>query len=810
MHSRRLVSIRSALLAASITLFCQPLVMAQTTTTPNAAAIRSYNIPAGPLGATLIQIAQQSGRSISVDPDVVRGVNAPAIVGNFTAEQAAAQALVGSSLQLMRTDNGTLTVQAAPVEAEQTTQNNVPVKTLGTLKAIDQEETATGPVAGYLKERVSNVGPWEDRSLKDTPYAISVIPEELIQNLQAVAPDQLFKISPTTQFAWPQSQLDYPVVYLRGFQVDSFARNGISRDGYSTGTSTEDVASIEMLTGLSGFLYGSGNVGGVVNFVSKRPTAERFNSLTVGNTSASNVYVHGDFGGPIDADGRFGYRINAIAQDGETFVAHQNLDKKFVSAAFDWRATDDLLVQIDASRRDWQLDGRQVYWYRAAGVPRPDADALDPSKLWSQKWAFHRTESERYGANLRWKPTDSLTLRAAYLDQTDTEEFRLVFNTLQSTGTYNQTIYHRAPRRFDVQGGYAYIDLEFKTGSVAHKLTTGLNGSRFRRYDHTDAVSTMAAFTGLPLSDPQYFDEPTSWTRPGMQPMQMVAGTDSQSWLIGDDVSFNEHWSMLAGVNYTTIRVPAVGAAAAYKKRAVTPTVSVLFKPTDALTTYVSYMEALEQGGTAEDSFGGFPVVNAGEVQEPLMSDQYEVGAKWSVGDVLLTTALFNIDKGLQYYDVTDVARPRYVQDGRQVHRGVEFTITGKVSERLTLFGGATLLDAKVEENRQTPGLEGKTPSGAAERLIKLYAEYDIAAIPGLTLNGGVSHTGKVYADGLNTDALPAYTLVDAGVRYGTDIAGHPVTWRLNVNNLTNKIYWTNFAYVGDPRTISASVNVRF
>lgn len=687
---------------------------------------------------------------------------------------------------------------------------NQETKALPKIKVEANADDAGSAAAGYLKERVTNIGPWEDRSLKDTPYAISVIPEELIQNLQAVSPDQLFKISPTTQFAWPQSQLDYPVVYLRGFSRDKFARNGIRRDGYSTGTSTEDIASVETLTGLSGFLYGAGNVGGIVNFVSKRPTAERLNSLTVGNTSASNLYVHGDFGGPIDSQNRFGYRINAVAQDGETFVEHQDLEKKFVSAAFDWRVSDRLLVQVDASDRTWQLDGRQVYWSRAAGISRPDADVLDPTKLWSQKWAFHRTESERYGANVRWEPADFLMLRAAYLDQSDIEEFNLVFNTLTSPTSYRQEIYYRAPREFKVRGGYAYADLAFKTGDIDHKVTAGFNGSRFRRYDHADAVTTVFTAAGLPLSDPQYFDEPSSWTRPGTQPRQLVSGTDSRSWIVGDDVSFNERWSMLVGVSYTTIHVPTIDAAASYEKSATTPTVSLLFKPTETLTTYVSYMEALEQGGTAGDVFGGYSVVNAGEVQEPLMSEQYEVGAKWAAGNTLLTAALFSIDKGLQYYDVTDVTRPRYVQDGRQVHRGVEFTITGKVSEKLTLFGGTTLLDAKVKKNRQTPGIEGKTAPGAAEQLIKLYAEYDIAAIPGLTLNGGVSHTGKVYVDGLNTDELPAYTLVDVGVRYAADIADHPVTLRLNINNLTDKIYWANSSYVGDPRTVSVSINTEF
>ena len=187
-----------------------------------------------------------------------------------------------------------------------------------------------------------------------------------------------------------------------------------------------------------------------------------------------------------------------------------------------------------------------------------------------------------------------------------------------------------------------------------------------------------------------------------------------------------------------------------YKESAVTPNLSLIYQPLDNITTYVSYSEGFELGGIAERSYqvsNSKNVINAGEVMGPLTSSQIELGAKIDIDGILLTAALFEIDKGLEYYNAVNDNQYEFVQDGRQVHRGLEFTATGKLTENLTLVGGFTLLDAQVKENKANPELEGKRPRNVAEQLFKLYGEYNITAIPGLVINGGVNHTGSFYGD---------------------------------------------------------------
>ena len=94
--------LRPSCLALALSLACAvPLAHAQTAATD--AAVIDYQIAAGPLGASLNRIAASAGRTLSVDPALLQGKQAKAVHGQYSVEQAAAQALQGSGLQLATT-----------------------------------------------------------------------------------------------------------------------------------------------------------------------------------------------------------------------------------------------------------------------------------------------------------------------------------------------------------------------------------------------------------------------------------------------------------------------------------------------------------------------------------------------------------------------------------------------------------------------------------------------------------------------------------------------------------------------------------
>ncbi|HSC69385.1 MAG TPA: TonB-dependent siderophore receptor [Cellvibrio sp.] len=680
-----------------------------------------------------------------------------------------------------------------------------------TAEAIDG-----GVESGYRTETVSGVGAWEGRSLQDTPYSVNVISEELIENLQATTPDQVYRINPTTQLIRAQHENNQPRVMIRGFTVQRSYRDGVPDDQYNHTATMEDTQSIEILSGLSGFMYGANNLGGVTNYVTKRSTEERTNQLTLSSLGGDSWYTHGDFGGKFDSEGKYGYRVNLVEQGGDGAIENQEIEKTFYSLAFDAYLFEDLWVQIHGMDYTYDVNGSQAYWYFAKDVKRPAASSIDNDISWGQPWTNRWYDYNRYGTNLKWQISDKVSFRAAYIDNRGTRGSESASNTISAAGTYSQQIsgvytsgLNTLLSEQEDTGASAYLDVSFETGAVAHKLTAGYQASESFQYRMSGASAAAINLTGFSMSSPTYIPRPENIKQVNRGDLTLSSNNEYQSLVIGDDIVFNEQWSALLGAAHTTITTKT---GTYYDESDLTPSVSVLFKPIPRLTTYVSYVEALEAGGVASDLYNGVPVVNKGEVFEPLTSEQFEIGAKTKLGQLALDAALFRIEKGLQYYDVSNPALPKFVQDGLQVHQGVELTLTGNLTDNLNLIGGFTWLDPEVKEQKQNPALEGKAPADVAEKLAKARIEYTVPALPNLSISFAANHNGTSYGDVLNADKVPGYTLFDAGARYQMDVANKLVTLRADLHNITNEHYWNGFngTRIGDPRTLMLSATVEF
>ncbi|MCT7598169.1 TonB-dependent receptor [Aliarcobacter butzleri] len=283
--------------------------------------------------------------------------------------------------------------------------------------------------------------------------------------------------------------------------------------------------------------------------------------------------------------------------------------------------------------------------------------------------------------------------------------------------------------------------------------------------------------------------------------------------IIGDDITFNEHFSALVGFNYTTVETKNYNSDGSqdgegYDKSELTPTVSLIFKPFEDLTTYVTYMEGLSKGDIVPNDSVEYN--DPGKILDPYVSKQYEIGAKYAISEsLLLSSALFRIEKANSYEERTSNGKITMTQDGLQIHQGLELVATGKITDDLTIMAGGTLMDIEVSKTENS-ALKGKRPTGVSDLLVKLYAEYNIPMIQGLTLTGGAYHSGSMYKDSTNSQKIDAYTVYDAGLRYKTKIDKYPTTFNLNVANLTDKDYWVASYELGIPRTVAFSMKMEF
>jgi len=92
------------------------------------------------------------------------------------------------------------------------------------------------------------------------------------------------------------------------------------------------------------------------------------------------------------------------------------------------------------------------------------------------------------------------------------------------------------------------------------------------------------------------------------------------------------------------------------------------------------------------------------------------------------------------------------------------------------------------------------------------------AGVRGLSLSARVLHTASQYADAANTQKVPSWRRVDAGVRYIANVGKQALTLRAQVENLGNRDYWASaggypgsgYLVLGAPRTLTVSATLDF
>ncbi|CAM3794765.1 Ferric anguibactin receptor [Pseudomonas reidholzensis] len=771
-------------------------------------SVRAYDLPSAPLATTLNQIASQAGIALAIDPTLVSGRTSAPVSGQYDGRSALQAALRGTGLQLQQSSVGSYSLVATPDGSLALPETSINANTLedGSYES------------GYRVENLRNVGALGGMKLQDTPYSMSVASQAFLKNTLATSLDDVIKRNPATQLYAPRNAGYASAVSMRGFSGSgnlNIANDGLRfSNGADKGNFIEDTEQLEIITGLTGFLYGPATPGGLANYVLKRPTYERYNSVTLGNAGGQNYYLHGDFGGPIDSQGKFAYRLNVLTQDGETAIDLQKRRRQMISLALDWNVSDDLLIQFDAAHKESQTRGLSSYWFVPAGIQRPDASDLKNDKLYSQRWSFSDNQTDKAGVRANWRLNDTFTLRAAFAAQRYTDEYTYTGPTLTSATTYSQPLYAFAPVETEEKSGYLFMDAAFATGPLGHKVTVGYQGNTSRTKQYVDHIPFPGPQYQSPVGDIPLGEQPQVG-KPGYSighgDQRLADSSESNNFLLGDIITFNEQWSAILGVTQTQIKsytnefvyANAFGTPETetkYNKSKTSPNLSLIYKPTPWLTTYITYIEGLQAGGVAPSD-----ALNAGQALAPQVSEQYEIGAKATFGETLVTLALFNIDKPNNYKNSLGF----YAQDGRQENNGLEFSVTGKVMPELTVVGGMTLLDPQIKKTSITAN-EGNAPTNVAKQLAKVYAEYDIGQVPGFALTGGAFYTGKQYADEANRTSLPSFTTFDAGARYKMHVAQNDLTLRVNVSNLTNKEYWLNSFYLGDPRTVAFSAQLEF
>jgi iron complex outermembrane receptor protein len=543
------------------------------------------------------------------------------------------------------------------------------------------------------------------------------------------------------------------------------------------------------------------------------------------------AYAHIDVGGPIISD-TLAVRLNLLHQKGEGHLVHQQKNRDLIAVALDWKITEKIKLETNFSRGIVKLTGRQAGFimdttgnnaYTDTTLDPKPASSMgmfklltlreppDPKYLWASEDTFHDMKANTYLANLTYEIRDFLTFRGGFVYNNVTRDMIWGNNYFTADPDIFRLAINAVKFRFKSTGTQAFLDFKFDTGPFSHKLTTGFNLSRREHFQKTASAPQGLMYAGR-FSDPSIannFDLKQFNLMGVIGDLTSVNRAQKLNYdniMIGDAVRITDKWEVMFGVNHSKIIQKAfnmtTGApTSSYEESALTPTMAVLFKPLPNITIYGSYIEGMEVGAVVPDGYE-----NQGEILPPLISEQFEIGAKALLGRLFLTAAIYQLDKPSSF-----IANNYMTQNGNQRSRGFEFTVRGKVTDDLTLLGGFNIMSAKITQAQDVLSV-GKYAAHSPKFAGKIFMEYDLPFLEGLTLTGGINHFGPVYTNTRNEIRVPGYTYGDLGFRYTyAKDEDTRLIFRLNITNVTNEKYWfgggNSHLQVGLPRTIAFSID---
>ncbi|MBN9114143.1 MAG: TonB-dependent receptor plug domain-containing protein, partial [Pandoraea sp.] len=237
---------------------------------------------------------------------------------------------------------------AAPAIA----QSMAATSTDGTTTDADAQATlqATTVTGSALRETPQNLkqpvqsGALGSRSQLDTPFSTTVVSQEQLEQRQPAKLGDVFSTDASVTDGSNAFDAWAGYIYVRGMPIDwqsGFKLDGMPVMTYGVTMPYEQFDRVELLKGLSGFMYGFVAPGGVVNYVTKKPTDERIASVDVGFHSNGIWREHVDLGGRAGPNDMFGARLNYTHEEGRTY-SDGNLNRDTVSLALDARLTPDL------------------------------------------------------------------------------------------------------------------------------------------------------------------------------------------------------------------------------------------------------------------------------------------------------------------------------------------------------------------------------------------------------------------------------------------------------------------------------------
>ncbi|MDO1506964.1 TonB-dependent siderophore receptor [Pseudomonas chlororaphis] len=766
------------------------------------------DIPVQSLGTALQEFGRQTNLQVLYSPQDVQGKQSTAVKGKMDTQRAIDILLTGSGIRYSLQGNSlTLSATSAGAEGLELSPTQVTANQLGNVTEGTGSYTP-GTIATATRLPLT---------LRETPQSISVVTRQHMDDFALNSVDAVMRHTPgITVSAFDTDRTNY---YSRGFSINNFQYDGIPSAvrnvAYSAGNTLSDMAiydRIEVLKGASGLLSGAGSLGGTINLVRKKPTADFQGHATLGAGSWDNYRSELDVSGPLTETGNVRGRAVAAYQDKNSFIDRYSTKNSVFYGIVEFDLSPDTLLTVGADYQD--NDPRGSTWSGSFPLLNSKGERNDAKRSFSNAtdWSSWQQYTRTVFATLEHDLGDGWVTKLQ-LDHKyngyDAQMGSIQFDQPQPDGSAEINA-QRYKGDTTSDSADLYVSGPFSMLGRDHDLVLGGSISKAHwkgkgYWDETFSVPNRVDYNNwhgnLPKPDwgpvSQRTDDVIRQT--GVYMTTRLNVTDDLKVLLGGRV-----------VNYSL-----TGLTPTYTESGrFIPYAGAIYDLNENFSVYASYTDVF----MPQENFNRD---RDNKLIEPDEGENYEIGIKSEFFDGRLNASLAYFEVKETNRSVPDDAYnnqtptpPNYAFKGsKATTKGYELEVSGELAPGWQVQGGYT---HKVVRDDNDVKLSTFEP----EDQLSLYTTYKLTGdLDKMTIGGGARWQNKAWQQiwnspkGVNEDITQeSYWVVDLMTRYQIT---KNLSATLNVNNIFDKYYYTNVGFYnsaiyGEPRNVMVTTRWDF
>jgi catecholate siderophore receptor len=691
------------------------------------------------------------------------------------------------------------------------------------------------------------------RPLAETPQTITVVTKAAIEDSGVTDLSKILDAQPGVTVGTGENGNAFGDRYIiRGQDARSDTFVDGLRDPGMTIRESFAVEQVEITKGPNSSFAGRGSSGGAINAITKQATTFlNFANVKAAVGTDNHVRVSGDINHAFNDT--FAVRINGLyAKEDVPDRAPADRERKGAAVSAYFTPTDAFEATLDYYGLRAE-DNPDVGSYLVGGKP---ANPIPPSYV--QKEDFLKSDVDTFTARLKYRFNENIHLTSLTRYGASDNGYYISGGHAGTTGANNPGGVYSTTTLTDHQGWQEvryfatqenlFVNTElfgkknefiFSAEYTDNKVKNGIyRGTRTGAFNCITGNGTVLNNYCLTGKDGKLVANGNNLLK-----RTITKGPFDQDWQVKtisasvmDTVDLTDRLTVFAGLRYdkfdfdlgiqntTLLTVQPYS----YSDDLWNGHVGVTFKLNDAAIVYATYASAADINGGESDvgtnsGYGGAIILNGSiAATKPEHSDSYELGLKLNLLEekLLVTASAFRVEKS-DVMEGDGYGSVGTFNSGANRVEGLEFSVTGAVTEKLTLQAGATFMDSEVTKSAN-PLNFGRALANFANTSGMAQAKYQFT--DKFSLGGAVKYEGKRYggqpdtaapvtATGAYSQVTPAYTVVDL---FGAYRFNPKLEARLNVNNVGDKDYYLAvyrggfFLYQGDARNVRVTLNYDF